>query len=302
MAYRPTFDCLWCGTSWTTRGDNDLEGWAQLCPTCVGKAGDNPFLRGRLRRALSLRVGASQAVSAATAATGHAEPGVAAPGATAPGATAPGATAPSAAQRPSLGAVRAFPDDWFLRRGDFERGPIHDAAWAAELDMAGRWIDGLHLAGRVVEPAAGVGFFSPLLAEAAGELFAYDPDDLALDHARERLVAHGLAAHLHVADPWSTPIPDPGPADGLFAAFLVGRVRGAGLDGTLASLRDRLRPGGRLAILDLLPDPDGGAPPGTRWTFHEPVVLEASLRRAGLGEVSVATTGRFLLEATGVAR
>ena len=115
-------------------------------------------------------------------------------------------------------------------------------------------------------------------------------------------LAHGLAAHLHVADPWSTLAPDPGPADGLFAAFLVGRVRGAGLDTALATLRDRLRAGGRLAILDLLPDPDGGPPPGQSWTFHEPTVLEASLRRAGLGAVSVATTGRFLLEATGVAR
>ncbi len=283
MAYRSTFDCLWCGTSWTTRGDNDLEGWAQLCPECIGKAGDNPFLRGRLRRALSSRVGASQAVSAAEAATAHAHPG-------------------AAMAVASPGRVRAFPDDWFLRRGDFERGPIHDAAWAAELDMAGRWVDGLHLAGRVVEPAAGVGFFSPLLAEAAGELYANDTDDLALDHARERLLAHGLAAHLHVADPWSTLAPDPGPADGLFAAFLVGRVRGAGLDTALATLRDRLSAGGRLAILDLLPDPDGGPPPGQSWTFHEPTVLEASLRRAGLGAVSVTTTGRFLLEATGVAR
>lgn len=282
MAYRPTFDCLWCGTAWTTRGDNDLEGWAQLCPTCLGKAGDNPFLRGRLRRALADRVSASQATSAAAAARAHAGPG-------SPARAAPG---PSA---------RAFPDDWFLRRGAFERGPIHDAAWAAELDAAGRWIDGLRLRGRIVEPAAGVGFFSPLLAEAA-ELYAFDADDAALDHARERLLAHGLAAHLHVAAPWSAPVPDPGPADGVFAAFLLGRVRGAGLDGVIEGFRDRLRPGGRLAILDLLPDPDGGPPPGTPWTFHEPPAVEAALRRAGLASVEVATTGRFLLEASGTAR
>ena len=43
-----TFACLWCGTTHTTRSADDLEGWAQLCPDCLGKAGDNGFLRFRL--------------------------------------------------------------------------------------------------------------------------------------------------------------------------------------------------------------------------------------------------------------
>ena len=162
--YREAFDCLWCGTAWATRGPNDLEGWAQLCPTCVGKAGDNPFLRGRLRRALAARVSASQATAAAEAALAHGH-GAHAPGG--PGAPSAGtAVAAPPARRPP---PAAFPDDWFLRRGPFEQGAIHDAAWAAELDIATRWLDGLALHGTIVEPAAGVGFFSPLLAD-AGEL------------------------------------------------------------------------------------------------------------------------------------
>jgi SAM-dependent methyltransferase len=202
------------------------------------------------------------------------------------------------ARRPSARPrAAALPDDWFLRRGASERGAIHDAAWAAELDMATRWLDGLGLRGRLVEPAAGVGFFSPLLAD-AGELFAFDPDADALDRARDRLAAHRLRAHLHVGDPWATPAPDPGPADGVLAAFLLGRVRGAGLDTAVESLRDRLAPGGRLAVLDLLPDPDGGPPAGTPWTWHGADVVEASLRRAGLAGVDVSTTGRFFVLAT----
>src|SRR5438552_3457463 len=51
----PTFACLWCGRSWTVRSSDDLEGFAQLCPDCLGKAGDNPFLRFRLRAALEAR-------------------------------------------------------------------------------------------------------------------------------------------------------------------------------------------------------------------------------------------------------
>ena len=55
-------------------------------------------------------------------------------------------------------------DDWYLRRGRYERGPIHDAAWNAELDAAGRWLDDLPIRGEIVELAAGTGWWSPLLA------------------------------------------------------------------------------------------------------------------------------------------
>jgi SAM-dependent methyltransferase len=194
----------------------------------------------------------------------------------------------------------AFPDDWFMRRGTYERGAIHDTAWAAELDVVTRWLDGLPLSGRILEPAAGVGFFSPLLASKA-ELHASDADGAALDLARDRLVAHRLRAHLHVADPWGAmPHDDPG-ADVLVAAFLLGRVRGAGLDTAARSMRRRLRPGALLAVIDLLLDPAGGPPPGIAWTTHEPGVVEAALGRAGFTDVRLAATGRFFLTGSATA-
>lgn len=307
MAYRPTFDCLWCGVAWATRGPNDLEGWAQLCPDCLAKAGSNPFLRGRLRTALAQRVSVEQASSAAAAAAHHAA-------VTHHPAPDPSpARSPGAVSRPT--PYPAFPDDWFLRRGEFQRGAIHDAAWAAELDMVTRWLDDLPLAGRIVEPAAGVGFFSPLLAD-RGELFAFDADGQALDRARDRLLAHNLRAHLHEADPWAAApaaapsaaigatggLSDGGLADVVVAAFLVGRVRGAGLDNAAASLRARLRSGGLLALVELHPDAAGGPPPGVAWTWHEPALLEAALRRAGFSDLRMAATGRFFLTASAVAR
>ena len=65
MPFRASFDCLWCGTAHTCRSADDLEGWAQLCPACVGKAGDNGFLRFRLRQALTERGAAARASGAA---------------------------------------------------------------------------------------------------------------------------------------------------------------------------------------------------------------------------------------------
>jgi hypothetical protein len=300
--FRATFDCLWCGTPWTTRGPDDLEGWAQLCSTCLGKAGSNPFLRIRLRSAIEARAAAGPSGPPAASASTNPEaaPGstVAPPAAPAHQPTAPApprTTAPRRASSLPAPAPTTFPDDWFMRRGEFAQGALHDTAWEAELDVVTRWLDGQPLAGRIEEPAAGIGFFSPLIAD-KGELHATDPDGAALDRARDRLLAHRLRAHLHVADPWVVP-PRPGEpgADAVLASFLLGRVRGAGLDTATASLLARLRPGGRLASIELLPDPAGGPPESIPWTWHAPGVMEASLRRAGFRALQRTTTGRFFV-------
>ncbi len=291
--FRATFDCLWCGTPWTTRGADDLEGWAQLCSTCLGKAGSNPFLRVRLRSAIEARAAAGPssptAVPAGSTATSPAAP------AKPTAAPAPRTAAPRRAASLPPPAPTTFPDDWFLRHGAFAQGALHDTAWDAELDVVTRWLDDQPLSGRIEEPAAGIGFFSPLIAD-KGELHATDPDGAALDRARDRLLAHRLRAHLHVADPWVVPPrPDEPGADAVLAAFLLGRVRGAGLDTATASLLARLRPGGRLASIELLPDPAGGPPDSIPWTWHAPGVVEASLRRAGFRALERTTTGRFFV-------
>ena len=288
-AFRATFDCLWCGTAWSTRGPDDLEGWAQLCSTCLGKAGDNAFLRGRLRAAIEARAGGVRAAGTPKS-TGAAER----PGAAVQSGAAPGQPPRRRAALPPPAAT-TFPDDWFLRRGEFARGALHDTAWEAELDVVTRWLDDQPLAGRIEEPAAGVGFFSPLIA-GKGELHVYDPDGAALDRARDRLVAHHLLAHIHVADPWvvAPRTGEPG-ADGLLAAFMLGRVRGAGLDTATASLHQRLRPGGRLASIELHPDPAGGPPDGIPSTWHDPRIVDATLRRAGFRGIERTSSGRFFL-------
>ena len=55
MPFRRSFDCLWCGRPYSTRDQDALEGWAQLCPDCVGRADENPFIRFRLHAALHER-------------------------------------------------------------------------------------------------------------------------------------------------------------------------------------------------------------------------------------------------------
>ena len=302
MPFRASFDCLWCGTAHACRGPDDLEGWAQLCPSCVGKGGDNGFLRFRLRQALTERGAAAKGL--AMVATGvDATATVAAPAVPA----APDADAELLAYYEARAPEY---DDWYLRRGRYERGPVHDAAWNAELDMAGRWLDERPIAGEIVELAAGTGWWSPLLAS-KGELSMYDAAAAPLEHARERLVAHHLRAHLHVRDAWAEP---DRAVDAVFTGFWLSHVPRARLDEFLRLVRRWLKPGGTFAFIDSLLDPQSSAadhPPPTDDTsvrrlddgreftivkvYYEPDELEEALVRAGLEDARLATTGRFFL-------
>lgn len=306
MPFRPSFSCLWCGTAHTTRSPDDLEGWAQLCPDCIGKAGDNEFLRFRLHRAIAERGAAARGGETAP-------PPVAA--AAAPAAPSlPDPTADSADDLVAYYEARAGEyDDWYLRRGRYARGAVHDAAWHAELDAAGRWLDELPIGGRIVELAAGTGWWSPLLAS-KGELSLYDAAGAPLDRARERLVAHGLRAHLHVRDAWAEP---DRPVDAVFTGFWLSHVERDRLATFLALVRLWLVPGGRFAFIDSLPDPASGAadhpaPADDRSTrrlddgrtfrivkvYYTAAELTEALRAAGFVDVEVTSTGRFFLLGT----
>ena len=318
MPFLASFSCLWCGNAHTVRSPDDLEGWAQLCPDCVGKAGDNGFLRFRLRQALTERSAAARTVATgegAGAGAGEASPGTATATATEtpPPAAPPDASPATDAERSMIDYYEARApeyDDWYLRRGRYARGAIHDAAWNAELDSAGRWLDALPWNGEIVELAAGTGWWSPLLAS-RGELSLYDASPAALDRARERLVAHNLRAHLHVRDAWAEP---DRAVDGLFLGFWLSHVPRERLGDFLALARRWLKPDGRFAAIDSLADAASGAADhaepvddlatrrladGREFTivkvYYSPDELTAALRQAGFDDVEVTVAGRFFL-------
>jgi len=316
LAPRPTFDCLWCGRSWTTRSADDLEGWAKLCPDCLGKAGDNAFLRFRLRDALAARAGAKQPTTDTvepTAATDPTEPSEP-PKQDAPDADAARPGLDVGAEMVAYYEARAGEyDDWYLRRGRYAHGPIHDAAWNAELDAAGRWLDALPIHGEIVELAAGTGWWSPLLAS-KGELWLYDAAESPLERARERLLAHGLRAHIHLRDAWAEP---DRAVDAVVLGFWLSHVDRARTAAFLELARRWLKPGGTLAIIDSMADPQSGAddhPPvigdramrrvadGREFTIvkvqRHSAELAAALSAAGFRDVQATTTGRFFVLAS----
>ena len=291
--FQPRFNCLWCGRPHVTRSNEDLEGWARLCSDCVGRAQDNEFLRFRLREGLKRRSEATAAVAT------------------------PDSTEAVGADKTEDAAMRAYYqarapeyDDWYLRRGRYSHGVIADAAWNSDLDAATQWLDALSISGEIVELAAGTGWWSPLLAS-KGQLWLYDAVEEPLDRARERLMAHGLAAHIHVRDAWAEPERK---VDVLFCGFWLSHVPRRRLGEFLTIARGWLKPGGMFVFIDSRRDPDSSAKDhptpaddlstrklddGREFTipkvYYEPAELESALQAAGFETANVTSTSRFFL-------
>ena len=290
--FNAAFNCLWCGRPHQTRTETDLEGWARLCPECIGRAQDNEFLRFRLREGLRRR-SAFEAVASEPAAS-----------------EADTARQNDEQLRAYYAARAGEYDDWYLRRGRYSRGPLADMAWAADLDAATLWLDALPISGEIVELAAGTGWWSPLLAQ-KGQLSIYDAVEAPLDRARDRLLAHGLAAHIHVRDAWAEPDRQ---VDGLFCGFWLSHVERARLGEFLAICRRWLKPSGIFAFIDSRLDPESSArdhpapaddmslrrlDDGREFTipkvYYSPAELEEALLASGFVDPDVQATSRFFL-------
>jgi hypothetical protein len=124
-------------------------------------------------------------------------------------------------------------------------------------------------------------------------VWAYDQSEPALERLRERLVAHGLRAHLHRRD---LDAPADRTVDAVFAAFALGAAPDdAALARRLDIIAGWLRPGGMFAFVEAAA-PDGGpvAGPAGPLRPQDDAVLREPLERHGLRLAAVAPRGRAL--------
>ncbi|MGA1354538.1 MAG: class I SAM-dependent methyltransferase, partial [Candidatus Limnocylindrus sp.] len=139
---------------------------------------------------------------------------------------------------------------WYLNRTPFDRGPLAGATWQGEIDRAVLWLDALPYSGRAVELGAGIGFWTVLLAS-RGEVSAYDPREDRLTRARQRLLAHGLKAHLHPRGLLEGPEGEP--AGLVLLPFLLSQLAAEPRAQQVEVAHSWLAKGGRLALIDLAP-------------------------------------------------
>lgn len=139
-------------------------------------------------------------------------------------------------------------DEWWERRGRYDRGPVSNSRWHAEIADVRRVFDKLALTGEVVELAAGTGFWTELLASRGARLTALDGSSEMLAINKARLGELATRVEYQEVDLF-----DWRPArhwDGLVFCFWISHVPRDRLDAFLERCREALVAGGTMFFLD----------------------------------------------------
>ena len=194
-------------------------------------------------------------------------------------------------------------DEWFERRGRYDRGPDLNARWRADVEQVRAALAAARLGGEVLELACGTGLWTARLALSAARVTALDASPAMLGRNRERLTAACLVDRVAYEQvdlfTWR---PDRS-FDAVFCGFWLSHVPEERLDPHLASIADALRPGGRLFFVDSRREPTASSPDqplaaagealavrrlNDGRTFHavkvfrSPAALEAAFARRGM--------------------
>ena len=218
-------------------------------------------------------------------------------------------------------------DQWFLRQGRYDRGQEHCARWQREVEIVQSALAAFNPTGRVLELAAGTGWWTRQLHPFAGELVAVDAVAETLAINRSNLPADDRVADVSQpeqtitfvqADIFSlTPdvLPPGGPFDVIFFSFWLSHVPPARLAEFWAMLRRFCHAQSRVFLVDSLYHPESTARdnvlPDQQETvvtrtlndgssyeivkvFYTPETLSSGLRELGWGGTFQATESFFL--------
>ena len=146
-------------------------------------------------------------------------------------------------------------DEWFYRRGRYDRGADANARWFAEVDQVVAAFDALRIDGDVLELAPGTGIWTERILRTARSVTAVDasPEMVAINRARvgDGRVTYVLA-DLFTWRPEST-------YDAVCFGFWISHVPDERLDAFLGMVADALRPGGTVWFLDGRREPSSTA-------------------------------------------
>lgn len=202
-------------------------------------------------------------------------------------------------------------DEWFYRRGRYDRGPETNAHWRSEVNEVFAALDTLGIEGDVLELAPGTGIWTERLLRFATSITAVDasPEMIAINRAR---VASDRVSYLQTDlftwHPTRT-------YDAVCFCFWISHIPTERLHAFLSTVAAALRPGGIFFFVDGRYEqtstavdhqlPEEGAQVMTRRlndgrefqivkNFYEPASLAASFAAVGL-EAIVRETEAFFL-------
>jgi demethylmenaquinone methyltransferase/2-methoxy-6-polyprenyl-1,4-benzoquinol methylase len=146
-------------------------------------------------------------------------------------------------------------DDWWLRRGRYDRGDAHRQAWTAEIARLEALLDEVRPVGHVLELACGTGIWTERLARSASSVTAVDvsPEVLTINAARvnsDRV--HYVREDLFEWEPQQR-------FDLVFFGFWLSHVPSAQFDRFWSKVQASLNPAGKVFFIDSLRAEDSTA-------------------------------------------
>ena len=141
-------------------------------------------------------------------------------------------------------------DDWWFRRGRYDRGPATNARWFAEQAIARATLQSLGRVGHALDLACGTGLWTQQLAAQADRVTALDAAPEVLAVCRERLPEASVeyvTADLFTWEPEHE-------FDLVCLAFWLSHVPDERLDDFLSRVVRATRPGGAVFIVESRPD------------------------------------------------
>lgn len=207
-------------------------------------------------------------------------------------------------------------DDWWYRRGRYDRGPAANAKWFHEAALLQSFVASLGALGEAAELAAGTGLWTRWLAAVSSSVLAVDASAEVLTVNRARVRSEKVSFEVADLFAWE-PRRD---FDTVFFSFWLSHVPPERFEQFWDLVARALRPGGRAVFIDSLytqtstatdhqlegPDSagvtrrlDDGREFRIVKVFYEPASLAERLRDLGW-DSDVKATGEFFLQ--GVAR
>jgi 2-polyprenyl-3-methyl-5-hydroxy-6-metoxy-1,4-benzoquinol methylase len=206
-------------------------------------------------------------------------------------------------------------DEWWDRKGRYDRGPEQNARWFAEMQEVFAALDALDMRGDVLELAPGTGIWTERLIRTAATITAVDASAEMVAINRAKVGSDRVSYVLADLFAWQ---PDRR-YDGVCFGFWISHVPADRLDAFLRTVAAALVPGGKVFFVDGRREPtttatnhvlpvvgeqvmtrvlnDGRSYQIVK-NFYEPAALAARCRAAGL-DVDVRETATNFIYGTG---
>lgn len=137
-------------------------------------------------------------------------------------------------------------DEWFLRQGMCDLGPVWNEKWQLDVDTVAAELDSFGPRGRVLELACGTGWWTERLARHAADLTAIDASPEAIELARRRVPStRYVVADLFLWEPEDQ-------YDVVFFSFWLSHVPAERFEAFWRMVDRALEPGGRVFFIDNL--------------------------------------------------